>query len=176
MHTDTLIWLFPIVFMLHDFEEIIMMAPWMQKNRAELERRWPRFAPRMLAVTGSLSTPAFALAVGILFIAIAAATVAVVEFQLYALWGAMLLVFSLHFVMHIAQWLILRRYVPVIITSVPGAAYCVYSSWYLLVILRAPWGSILLSLWIVIPVFAAVFYAALRLAKSFDGWQNKYLA
>jgi hypothetical protein len=175
LHTETVIWLFPVVFMLHDFEEIIMMAPWIRKNYPELVRRWPRFAPRMLAVTGGLSTPAFALAVGILFIAIAATTAAVVEFQLYSLWGAMLLVFTIHFVMHIAQWLILRRYVPVIITSLPGAIYCAYASWYLLVVLRAPRGSILLSLLIVVPVFAAVFYAALRLARSFDTWlKNNY--
>jgi hypothetical protein len=175
MHTNTLIWLFLVVFIVHDFEEIIMMAPWMRKNRAELERRWPRLAPRMLAVTGGLSTPAFALAVCVLFIAIAAATVAVVEFQLYALWGAMLLVFMLHFVMHIAQWIILRRYVPVIITSLPGTVYCACAFWYLLVVLQTTWGGILLNLLIVVPVFAAVFYAALRLARSFNGWlKNNY--
>ena len=29
---NTLIWLLSIVFMLHDFEEIILAVPWLEKN------------------------------------------------------------------------------------------------------------------------------------------------
>lgn len=38
-----LIALLPILFMVHDFEEIIMFEPWLAKNRAELKRRFPKF-------------------------------------------------------------------------------------------------------------------------------------
>ena len=41
---ETLMWLLPIVFMLHDFEEIIMFKPWMNANCAALEKRLPTWA------------------------------------------------------------------------------------------------------------------------------------
>ena len=40
-HIVLLIYLFPIVFMLHDFEEIIMQQRWMERNADELCRRFP---------------------------------------------------------------------------------------------------------------------------------------
>jgi hypothetical protein len=43
---ETLMWLLPIVFMFHDFEEIIMFKPWMNANYAALEKRLPAPAPR----------------------------------------------------------------------------------------------------------------------------------
>ncbi len=174
MPTDTLIWLFLIIFMLHDFEEIIMMAPWLRKNAAELTQRFPRFAPRMLALTGGLSTPAFALAVMVLFAAIAALTVVVVELRLYALWSGMVLVFSIHFVMHILQWAIMRRYVPVIVTSLLSVPYWVYALWHVLNILQISPVDILLNALLALLIFGAVFAPTLKLAKRFDRWLENY--
>jgi hypothetical protein len=174
MHTDTLIWLFPVVFMLHDFEEIIMMAPWIRKNHAELEARFPRLAPRAFGATGDLSTPAFALAVAILFAAISVLTILVVELRLYALWGAMLLVFAVQFVMHIGQWAVMRRYVPVILTSIPGAIYCGYALWHAFAVLHVSWGEVLLNTVIVMIAAAGVFIPAVRIAKRFDRWLARY--
>ena len=56
--------LLPIVFMLHDFEEIIMFRPWLSRNRDELKTRFPRFEA-FLTKRGffDYSTSAFALAV-----------------------------------------------------------------------------------------------------------------
>ena len=39
--------LFPIIFMIHEFEEIIMIEKWMNKNRSDFDRRFPRIAQRM---------------------------------------------------------------------------------------------------------------------------------
>jgi hypothetical protein len=39
MDIKLLIALLPFVFMLHDFEEIIMFKPWLEKNRSEVGRR-----------------------------------------------------------------------------------------------------------------------------------------
>lgn len=38
----TPIWLFPIAFMLHDFEEIIWFEPWFQENYSKIKYRIPR--------------------------------------------------------------------------------------------------------------------------------------
>jgi len=38
-----IVWLFLIVFMLHEFEEIIFLKPWVGKNSAYLSKRFPKF-------------------------------------------------------------------------------------------------------------------------------------
>ena len=57
-HIVLLICLFPVVFMLHDFEEIIMQQRWMERNADELSRRFPVLRKqimqlRELSTTGS---------------------------------------------------------------------------------------------------------------------------
>ena len=39
---NILIALLPIIFMIHDFEEIIMFKPWLTKNSTEIKRRFPK--------------------------------------------------------------------------------------------------------------------------------------
>jgi hypothetical protein len=127
MKTETIMWLFPIIFMIHDFEEIVMMRPWLEKNRTYLSGRFPRLAARMLAHFEGLSTSAFALAVAVMFLIVSAATLIAVELDLYALWAGALIGYFLHLIIHIVQFLVFRRYVPVVITSIVTAPYCVWA-------------------------------------------------
>lgn len=57
------IWLFPILFIFHDFEEIIFMRAWINKNRSFLRGRFPVLAPKMFAHFDPITTSAFALGV-----------------------------------------------------------------------------------------------------------------
>ncbi|MBI2332821.1 MAG: HXXEE domain-containing protein [Chloroflexi bacterium] len=77
MTLDTLLWLLPAVFMFHDFEEIIMVRPWLQKNTPLLRERFPKLAERVLPQLESLSTSAFALAVAEEFILLTALIISV---------------------------------------------------------------------------------------------------
>lgn len=54
--------LLPIVFMIHEYEEIIMFKHWLGNNRNELKRRFPKFE-QFLASRGHFdySTPTFAI-------------------------------------------------------------------------------------------------------------------
>jgi hypothetical protein len=174
MNTETIIWLLLVVFMVHDFEEIIMMSPWIRKNKVDLLARFPRLAPRLLQLTGDLSTSAFALAVAIIFISLAMFTVLTVQFRLYALWCGLLLVFSIHFIMHIAQWVILRRYVPVIITSLLSVGYCVFAFWHMITIVQVPLKDIFMGLIPAVLLVIILFPLSTRLAKSFDRWLAGY--
>lgn len=40
---ETIVLLLPIVFMIHEYEEIIMFQNWLGNNRNELKRRFPKF-------------------------------------------------------------------------------------------------------------------------------------
>ncbi|HOJ78679.1 MAG TPA: HXXEE domain-containing protein [Bacillota bacterium] len=46
----TLLWLFPIIFMIHDFEEIIMLKPWLKRYGCLLKGkgRFSRIAGRII--------------------------------------------------------------------------------------------------------------------------------
>ncbi len=119
-----IVWLLPIVFMLHDFEEIIFFRQWFERNKGYLEGRFPKFAPRIIRHVEAISTSGFALAVAEEFVLISAITLCSVLSGWSFLWLAAFMAFALHLVVHIVQWIALRRYIPAIATTFPALAYC----------------------------------------------------
>lgn len=113
-----LIWLFPILFMIHDFEEIIFMRAWLGKNKSFLQMRFPRLSKKMLPHFEQLTTSAFALGVAEEFILISIITVVSYLKDWYGLWIGAFIAFALHLVVHCIQVFIVRKYIPVIVTSV----------------------------------------------------------
>lgn len=81
-HIVLLICLFPVVFMLHDFEEIIMQQRWMERNADELSRRFPVLRKQIMQLR-ELSTTGFAIAVAEEFIIISGVSVYAVLSQHY---------------------------------------------------------------------------------------------
>ncbi len=108
----------PVVFMLHDFEEIIMFRSWLDRNRHELHRRFPRFEA-FLSKRGHFeySTSAFAIGVAHEFILLSAVSLCSIYHEAYEWWFGVFMAYFIHLFVHIAQWIIYRKYVPVIITS-----------------------------------------------------------
>jgi hypothetical protein len=122
MSTPTLIWLFPIAFMLHDFEELIGFEPWLKLHapevRAKLQKVLPAtLMPRVDAVLAK-STAQFAVPIELIFLLTAISAFVAVEFHSYAFFLAASAAYVLHGLMHIGQAIALRRYVPALATSV----------------------------------------------------------
>ena len=111
------IWLFPIIFIFHDMEEIIGFKLWMQKNRKMLEEKYPF----VLKAYPDFSTEGFAVAVyeelilSVIFSGLAFYTKA--DF-FGLLWLGAFIACTLHFVIHIVQAVVVRQYIPAVITSV----------------------------------------------------------
>lgn len=122
-----LVCMLPVVFMLHDFEEIIFVNAWIGKNREYLKERFPRISSRILPRLEKRSTAGFALAVAEEFLLLSVVTFGSVFFGYYYLWLSFFMGFSIHLVVHIVQWLIIRRYVPAIITSILALPYSIYT-------------------------------------------------
>lgn len=128
MDTSTfIICLFPIVFMFHDFEEIIFFKPWINKNNAYLRERFPKLSKNFLPRFESLSTSGFALAVAEEFVLLSFITYGSIYFDNYYLWFAAFMGFFIHLIIHVVQWIILRKYIPAIITSLISLPYCLYT-------------------------------------------------
>ena len=120
-----LLCLFPIAFMLHDFEEIIVLPKWMARNANILRTRFP-FLKKQIAQLQGLSMPGFVIAVAEEFIIISGVSVYAVLTQHYFLWMALFLAFGIHLLIHILQFIILKRYIPAIVTSFLCLPYAVY--------------------------------------------------
>jgi amino acid transporter len=113
--------------MIHDFEEIIFFKSWISRNRNYLTQKFPKISKRFLALFGNLSTPAFALAAAEEFVLLSLITVGSVLFHNYLLWLAAFMGFFVHLLVHLIQWIILKRYIPAIWTTFLALIYCIYS-------------------------------------------------
>ncbi|MBI3170603.1 MAG: HXXEE domain-containing protein [Chloroflexi bacterium] len=176
MTLDTLLWLLPAVFMFHDFEEIIMVRPWLQKNTPLLRERFPKLAERVLPQLESLSTSAFALAVAEEFILLTALTLAAVEFKLYAMWTGAMLGFFFHLLVHLGQFLAFRKYIPAVLTSIPAGIYCIFALQQILSTGLATWAEIFPWFLATVVLLVVNLLFAHWLAAKFDIFLRKYSA
>ena len=127
MDFKTIVWLLPIVFMFHDFEEIIFFKGWITKNRQTLAERFPKLSKRFITRFEALSAQAFALAVAEEFIILSVVTILSVIFDSYLLWLGFFMGFFIHLLVHLIQWIVFRRYIPAIFTSIISLIYCIFA-------------------------------------------------
>ncbi len=167
--------LLPAVFMLHDFEEIVLMQPWLANNSSRIQARFPRLA-KHINHAAARSTSAFALAVAEEFILICLVTALSVWYSSYGVWVAVLCAFILHLLLHIGQSLVLKSYIPALATSVLLLPYCV---WAVLLLVRWAqfkiWQICLLCI-LGIVLVAVNLLLALKAADWFDRQLDKYKA
>jgi len=168
-----LIALLPVIFMLHDFEEIIMFVPWLSKERGELKRRFPKFET-FLIKRGyfQLSTSGFAIAVFHEFIIVSVITYLSLWFNSYSWWFAAFMAYFLHLFVHIGQWIIFRGYVPVIVTSILTLPYCIYT--FKLYLRSTEMNLWQLIFWAIIGIVVAFlsFLPAFYFAAIFEKWKT----
>ncbi len=170
-----LIALFPAVFMIHEFEEIIMFKPWLRKNKDELKIRFPKFE-RFLSKRKyfDISTSAFAVAVFHEFILVFLVTVFSLWYGFYGLWFAVFLGFSIHLFVHISQWIIYKKYVPVIITSFLTLPYCMYTFYVFIDSIKMSQNQILFCAVIGIVLTILSFPSAFYFAFKFEKWKKGF--
>ena len=112
-----IIWIFPLLFILHDFEEIILVKYWIQKNENYLYSILPsRFIP-VINHMKKISTAAFAFGVAEEYILILVICIISFLTNRYYLWLGCFIAFILHMFVHIFQALFIKRYIPSLATS-----------------------------------------------------------
>ena len=173
MDIRLLIALLPAVFMFHDFEEIIMFKPWLEKNRAEIKQRFPRIDSMFKNHVDGLSTSAYAVAVLHEFFILALVTYLSLYFTSYHWWFAAFIAFSIHLLVHITQWLIFGKYVPFILTSILALPYCVYVLMEFLKMTDMTLGQVLFWAGLGIILTIASLVPAFFLASRFEHWKNR---
>lgn len=113
---EAYVWIFPILFIFHDMEEIIGFIPWYQRNKKMLEQKYPKISH----VYRNISTEGFAFAVYEELIVCIAVCIISMLINQYGIWLGTLVACTIHFVIHIIQTLILKQYIPALFTSIIG--------------------------------------------------------
>ena len=150
---------FPLLFIFHDLEEIIGMKRFVNRNADMLQAHFPFLYKRF----SNFTTEGFALAVMEEFIVFTAIALLAIYFDnslFWNIWFGGFFGLTAHYVVHIIQALVIRRYIPALITSI----ICLPIS---VLILHNSYALIDINLWhilIGIAIVALNMIPALRIA------------
>ncbi|MBQ8134422.1 MAG: HXXEE domain-containing protein [Clostridia bacterium] len=111
---DFYVWLFPLIFIFHDMEEIVGFIPWLNKNRQFLESKYSK----MIKLYDGVTTEGFSAAVFEELIVCIIICIISYLTNFYGIWFGGLLGCVLHFCIHIIESLVIRKYIPALITSI----------------------------------------------------------
>lgn len=104
-----IIFLFPIFFMIHEFEEIIMIQKWINHNQIKLTQRFPHLYP-IIKKASKIDTHKFSIIVAEEFIIVSTCcTISIYTGQIIY-WYCCLAAFSLHLLIHLLQFIIGKIY------------------------------------------------------------------
>ena len=123
MNIQILMMMFPVVFMFHDFEELCFLESWIRKNADYLRNTF--FGKNWLRLEG-YSTSALGITILLMFLFVSATSILSVTFNLFGLFAAAMIVFTLHNLVHIIQPILLGRYIPAMGSSIITLPYSLY--------------------------------------------------
>ena len=170
-----IVWLLPVIFMMHDFEEIIMVEVWDKRFHGRIMKKFPKRRPFGLGINYAWQSPTLSIAVAIEFVLFSTVSFFSVIFQNYLLWFSAFLGLLIHMVViHILACFRFKGYVPGAVTSaillIPGIVYLMKAQ----SILRYDTGTMLLAGAIGITLLAAILPALHRFKGVTDRWLDAY--
>lgn len=167
-----IVWIFPILFIFHDFEEIIFIKAWMNKNRHYLSKKYPVLSKKLLPHFENITTSSFALGVAEEFMLISIVTIISYILNWYGLWIGLFAAFTLHLLLHCFQALIIGKYVPAVVTSVICLPVCMYI--IKLIIQSFPLNTIILYSVFGITIMAVNIIIIHKSMNIFNKWLIQY--
>lgn len=170
-----IVWMLPIIFMLHDFEEIIMAEVWGKRYKKEINVTWPQRQPFGLNYMHNYQTPTFSIGVEVLFLTFSIISLLSVIFQNYFIWYGAFLGFTLHLIFsHMLFCILFKHYVPGVITSV---IFLLPSAWFLYEaqnILHYSIGTILFACFLGFAFTIILMFVLHKSMGSWSKWLLKY--
>ena len=128
MNIQFLMMIFPVAFMIHDFEELCFLENWIRKNADAIRHKltgkiWIRLEGH--------STSALGIAIMLMFLFVSFTSIVSVIFHFYSLFAAALIVFTAHNLFHILQPILLGRYIPAMGSAILTLLYPLYVLHYM---------------------------------------------
>lgn len=126
MNPPIILPLLPFFFLLHELEEILMVCPWIKKNSTAMHRRFPKIEP-VIRKMEQMTTPKFATIATEEFLIVFACTVVSIQTGNPVAWYCCLTAFGIHLIVHVAQSIIWRGYIPAIVSTTLCLPYCIWA-------------------------------------------------
>jgi hypothetical protein len=165
------VWLFPLLFIFHDFEEIIFMKNWITKSEEHIRKIVPKKAFRVIQHMKNISTAAFTAGVAEEYMIILIISIISFYTNWYYLWIGLFVAFIFHLIIHIIQAVVIRRYVPALITSIICLPISIYLLLQMSVQLRFQEIVFYSILGVIVMIFNLVFVHSLM--DKIDKFYNK---
>jgi hypothetical protein len=168
-------WMLPVIFMIHDFEEIIMAEVWDKRFHSRIVKVFPKRRPFGLGAVLRWQTPVLSIAVAIEFLLFSLISYLSVASQNYLIWFSAFLGLLLHMVfIHILISFPFKGYVPGVVTSaimlIPGIYYLIKAQ----SILMYDTATLLLAGVIGIALLAAILPLLHKFMSVADAWLDRY--
>lgn len=126
MTPEAVVLLVIVVFMIHEFEEIVFIKPWLSRQRAN-----SRISSHPFSAMHNISTSTIAVLIAEEYIVFSGIALSAVLFGWYSLFEGFLLLYSLHLVGHIFEPMRYRSNTPSFVTSVLTLPWCIFGLYYL---------------------------------------------
>lgn len=133
------VWMFPVLFIFHDMEEIIGFGIWLKKNRIMLDEKYPKISKTYK----DFSTEGMAVAVFEEFIVcmlFCILSIATQAWYIWMLWLGGFITYTLHLAIHIGQSIVMKQYIPALITSVIALPISIWVIWRCIQVLNCEIG------------------------------------
>ena len=122
---EGLVWFSLVLFMLHEFEEIILLKPWAVRNSEKIRSLWPRGKPFGLQLFDAVGydaaplTETASIGICIQFVLIALLTLCSVLFHYYLIWFAFMVLTPLtSLFLHLRVTIQFKGYSPGFVTAI----------------------------------------------------------
>lgn len=165
-----IVWALPVLFMLHDFEEIILVKVWRSRYAHELAGSQMRKTP----FGDFRSTDSFSIAVEIEFIVLIITALLSCVFNSYFIWYAMFFGFTFHFFIHFILCGRFKHYVPGAATSVLFLSPCVYILYLSSNILKMSSRNILLYSLLGLVLVVWIVFVLHKSMRIFENWLIRF--
>ncbi|MFE6795916.1 HXXEE domain-containing protein [Paenibacillus chitinolyticus] len=141
---NAVVWLFLAAFMIHDFEEIIFVESWMNRNYERLRPLIPGPGQKLFKDMSNVKSSQFAVAVFVEFILFVPVTYLAAERGIWALFIGFNALLFVHVFTHLGQSILLRSYTPGVVTAVAVSLPRDGAATWLDLLTYAPLGLLLL--------------------------------
>ncbi len=127
MDLATIVWISVNVFLIHEFEEIILIHPWLLRHQNDAGAQRQEFWRLQ-----NIGTPVIAALIFEEYLLLMVIVAAVLILNQPAIFTGFIIVYTLHLLTHIVEAMRLRMHTPPLITSVltlPWCCYAIYALW-----------------------------------------------
>lgn len=162
------VWLFPLLFIFHDMEEIIGFGIWYKRNKVMLDERFPAISKSYV----DYSTEGMAAAVYEELLLCIAFCIMAIATSKYALWLGGFIAYAVHLVMHIGQSIVIRSYIPALATSIIALPVSIWIIKECIELLGYSAGTVILYSVIGIAIVGLNLKFAHLLLSWFTRWMN----